>query len=152
MRKSSSAAILALAGPALTMFAASTDAAGVTVTVENDLAAARPQSTIAVPFADIARIDGSLRMFHVVVKDRKGRALPAQITNYQHDHRGAQYDDLVFAYDFAAGEKRAVFTVEPTARPTPPGPTCASARVAPWTSWARITFSSALKSGSRWWN
>ena len=29
---------------------------------------------------------------------------------------------------------------------------CASARVAPWTSWARTTFSTALKSGSRWWN
>ena len=28
-------------------------------------------------------------MYHVIVRDPKGRALPAQITNYQHDHRGA---------------------------------------------------------------
>ena len=28
-------------------------------------------------------------MYHVVVRDPKGRALPPQITNYQHDHRGA---------------------------------------------------------------
>ena len=35
-------------------------------------------------------------MYHVVVRDPKGRALPSQITNYQHDHRGAAYDDLVF--------------------------------------------------------
>jgi hypothetical protein len=106
-------------------------AAGATITVENDLDAPRPRSTIAVPFADIAAVDASLRMFHLVVKDAKGRVLPSQVTNYQHDHRGAQYDDLVFPYDFAAGEKRAVFTVEPVARATPPEPACAYARVVP---------------------
>lgn len=106
-------------------------AAGARVTVENDLAAARPQSTIAVPFADIARVDPALRMFHVVVKDPKGRVLPSQITNYQHDHRGVQYDDLVFPYDFAANEKRAVFTVEAVVKATPPEPPCAYARLVP---------------------
>src|SRR5690349_5331190 len=106
-------------------------AAGATITVENDLDAPRPRSTIVAPFAEIAAADPALRMFHLVVKDRRGRVLPSQVTNYQHDHRGVQYDDLVFAYDFAAGEKRAVFTVEPTARPTPPEPTCAYARVVP---------------------
>jgi hypothetical protein len=106
-------------------------AAGATITVENDLAAPRPGATITVPFADIARVDATLRMFHVVVRDPKGKVLSSQITNYQHDHRGAQYDDLVFAYDFAAGEKRAVFTVEAVDKATPPEPACAYARVVP---------------------
>ena len=70
-------------------------------------------------------------MYHVIVRDPKGRALPAQITNYQHDHRGASYDDLVFAYDFAAGEKRAVFTLEATATATPPETPCVYARIVP---------------------
>src|SRR5690349_12595033 len=122
---------LGAASAALVLGTSVTLAAGVTVTVDNDLGAARPQSTIAVPFAEISRYDASLRMFHVVVKDPKGRVLASQITNYQHDHRGAQYDDLVFAYDFAAGEKRAVFTVEAVDKATPPEPACAYARVVP---------------------
>ena len=70
-------------------------------------------------------------MYHVVVRDPKGRVLPSQITNYQHDHRGAAYDDLVFSYDFAAGEKRAVFTVETTAAATPPETPCATRALVP---------------------
>lgn len=105
--------------------------AGVSVTVENDLGAARPGAVIAVPFASIARLDSSLRMYHVVVKDARGRVLPAQITNYQHDHRGAQYDDLVFAYDFAPDERRAVFRVQAVEKATPPEPACAYARLVP---------------------
>ena len=81
--------------------------------------------------ADIAALAPDLRMYHVMVRDPKGRALPSQITNYQHDHRGASYDDLVFAYDFAAGEKRALFTLEPTATATPPDTPCAYARIVP---------------------
>jgi hypothetical protein len=106
-------------------------AAGVAVTVTHDLGGSRPASTIAVPFAEIAKIDPTLRMFHVVVKDPKGRVLPSQITNYQHDHKGVGYDDLVFAYDFGPGERRAVFTVEHTDKATPPEPACAYARLAP---------------------
>src|SRR5688572_10323387 len=106
-------------------------AAGATITVDNDLDTARPGSIIAVPFTDIARVDASLRMFHVVVRDPKGKPLPAQITDYQHDHRGAVYDDLVFPYDFAANEKRAVFTVEAVEKATPPEPACAYARLVP---------------------
>jgi hypothetical protein len=110
---------------------ASVPAAGVTVTVTHDLEAARPNAVIAVPFTEIARHDAALRMFHVVVRDPKGRVLPSQITNYQHDHKGVAYDDLVFAYDFAAGEQRAVFTVEHVAKATPPEPPCAYARFVP---------------------
>lgn len=106
-------------------------AAGVTITVSHDLDAGRPAAVIAVPFAEIAKLAPDLRMYHVVVRDPKGRALIAQITNYQHDHRGAAYDDLVFSYDFAAGEKRAVFTLEPVATATPPDPPCVYARAVP---------------------
>jgi hypothetical protein len=127
MRKVHYAATAAIA----TLASTASLAAGATITVENDLAAARPGATITVPFAEIAGIDPSLRMFHVLVKDPKGKVLPAQITNYQHDHRGAQYDDLVFAYDFAPGERRAVFSVEPTEKSTPPEPPCAYARLVP---------------------
>ena len=97
----------------------------------HELDAARPAEIVAVPFAQIAAIAPALRMYHVVVRDAKGRALPLQITNYQHDHRGAQYDDLVFTYDFAAGEKRATFTLEAVATATPPDAPCVYARMVP---------------------
>ena len=123
--------ILLAAPAALALFAPAVLAAGATITVVNDLDVARPAATITVPFADIARVDPALRMYHVVVRDPKGRVLPSQITNYQHDHEGVGYDDLVFPYDFAAGEKRAVFTVEHVAEATPPAPACAYARLVP---------------------
>src|SRR5678815_515913 len=85
-------------------------AAGVSITVSNPLETARPAAVTAVPFASIAKLAPDLRMYHVIVRDPKGRVLASQITNYQHDHHGATYDDLVFSYDFAASEKRAVFT------------------------------------------
>ena len=127
MRKVHGAALAAVSS----LLTAASFAAGATVTVENDLGAARPRATITVPFSDIAKVDTSLRMFHVVVKDPKGNVLPSQITNYQHDHRGASYDDLVFAYDFAPGEKRAVFTLEAVEKGTPPETACAYARLVP---------------------
>jgi hypothetical protein len=121
----SGAALAALSLPASVL------GAGAVVTVTHDLEAARPRATIAVPFKELAKVDPGLRMYHVVVRDAEGRVLPSQITNYQHDHKGVDYDDLVFAYDFRAGEKRAVFTVEPSAAPTPPEPPCAYARTVP---------------------
>jgi hypothetical protein len=116
---------------ALLLAAPGVFAAGAVVTVTHELDAARPNATIAVPFAELAKVDPTLRMFHVVVRDPKGRVLPSQVTNYQHDHKGVEYDDLVFPYDFAAGEKRAVFTVEHTVAGTPPEPPCAYARFVP---------------------
>jgi hypothetical protein len=121
--------ILLAAAAAFTGCAPAAFAAGATITVLNDLDVARPAATISVPFAELAKVDATLRMYHVVVRDPKGRVLPSQITNYQHDHKGAAYDDLVFPYDFAAGEKRAVFSVESTAVATPPEPACAYARL-----------------------
>jgi len=119
------------ASAALLLASGAGSAAGVTIAVSNELDVARPAAVIAVPFHDIAAIAPELHMYHVVVRDPKGRVLPAQITNYQHDHHGAVYDDLVFSYDFAAGEKRAVFTLEPSASATPPDPPCVYARSVP---------------------
>jgi pectinesterase len=115
----------------LTVGASVAGAAGATITVTHELYAARPSAVVAVPFAQIAAVAPDLRMYHVVVRDPKGRSLPLQITNYQHDHRGVQYDDLVFSYDFAAGEKRAVFTLEPVAVATAPEAPCVYARFIP---------------------
>ncbi len=119
---------LGVAMGALCSFA---NAAGVDITVTNDLAAARPAAVISVPFKQIDAIVPGLRMYHVVVKDPKGHRLPVQITNYQHDHRGASYDDLVLSYDFAAGQKKVVFTLEPVAVATPPEKPCVYARFIP---------------------
>ena len=124
-------AIPALAALCLGAGASVAAAAEATVLVTHELDAARPAEIVVVPFAQIAAIAPTLRMYHVVVRDAKGRALPLQITNYQHDHRGAQYDDLVFMYDFAAGEKRATFTIEAVATATPPDTPCAYARMVP---------------------
>jgi hypothetical protein len=116
------------AGAALAPLA---NAADIAITVTHELGSARPAAVIAVPFRDIAALAPELRMFHVLVRDPKGRILPSQVTNYQHDHRGASYDDLVFSYDFAAGEKRAVFTVENSTTASAPEPPCAYARTVP---------------------
>ncbi len=111
--------------------AGAAEAAGVTIVVSHDLDAARPAAVIAVPFKDIDAISPGLRMFHLVVRDPKGHALTLQVTNYQHDHHGAQYDDLVFSYDFARGEKKAVFTLVPADTATAPVTPCAYARLVP---------------------
>ena len=127
--------IARLAAPAalgaLALGASVAGAADATITVSHELDAARPAEIVAVPFTQIAAVAPALRMYHVVVRDPKGRALPLQVTNYQHDHRGAQYDDLVFAYDFPAGEKRATFTLEAVATATPPDAPCVYAREVP---------------------
>jgi hypothetical protein len=114
---------------ALSVSAAS--AAGLTLTVTHDLEAARPRAHVVVPFADIAAVAPALRMYHVVVRDPKGRSLPLQITNYEHDHKGARYDDLVFQYDFAKGEKSVTFTLESVEKATRPETPCAYARLVP---------------------
>jgi hypothetical protein len=121
----------ACAAVAASMFGAAAGAATVSITVTHPLDAARPAAVIAVPFAELAKLAPDLRMYHLIVRDPQGRALPSQVTNYQHDHKGAAYDDLVFSYDFAAGEKRAVFTVEASATATPPETPCAYARTVP---------------------
>jgi hypothetical protein len=101
------------------------------ITITHDLDSARPAEIVTIPFADIAAVMPDARMYHLVVRDPKGKILPSQITNYEHDHRGAKYDDLVFSYSFKAGEKRATFTLENLPAATPPEAPCVYARFVP---------------------
>lgn len=110
---------------------ASMAAAGATITITHELESARTAEIVSIPFADIAAAMPEARMYHLVVRDSKGKTLPSQITNYEHDHRGVKYDDLVFSYNFKAGEKRATFTLENLPAATPPEPACVYARFVP---------------------
>src|SRR5690349_7007839 len=116
---------------ALAFGATTANAATATVIVTRDLGSARPNEVIAIPFTQVAAVLPEARMYHLVVRDSKGRVIPSQITNYEHDHRGVSYDDLVFSYDFAAGEKRATFTLENLPATTPPLTPCVYARFVP---------------------
>ena len=120
----------AIAG-ALGLGASLASAATATVTVTQDLDSARPAEIVSIPFADIAAVMPEARMYHLVVRDPKGKTLSSQITNYEHDHRGVKYDDLVFSYSFKAGEKRTTFTLENLPGATPPEPACVYARFVP---------------------
>ena len=120
------AALAAFAGAA-----SDAGAAGATISVTHELDAARPKELIAIPFTQIAAVMPEARMYHLVVRDAKGRIVSSQITNYEHDHRGVQYDDLVFSHDFAAGEKRATFTLENLTTATAPEAPCVYARFIP---------------------
>jgi hypothetical protein len=107
-----------------------------TVTVRNDLDAARPSETIAVPWKDVnAALPGAL-IQHLVVKDAAGHVLPYQVTNVAPQAKdpkgiGAAYGELLFQHDFAPGEKTAAFVVEKSDALTPPFAPKAFARYVP---------------------
>jgi pectinesterase len=90
------------------------------ISVSRDLPDPRPGAIIAIPFAEVLRVLPDARMYHLAVRDAKGTLIDSQITNYAHDHRGFDYDDLVFQYDFAAGEKSTTFTLESGVATSPP--------------------------------
>lgn len=106
-------------------------ASSATIVVTHEYEGARNAETIAIAFEQLAAVLPDARMYHLVVRDANGRELASQVTNYEHDHRGARYDDLVFSYDFAPGQKRATFTVDSTASSTPPQAPCTYARQVP---------------------
>ncbi len=91
----------------------------------------RPAAVIVVPFAKISEVLPDARMFHLKIRDSAGKELPLQVTNYEHDHHGAHYDDLVFQYDFKRNEREATFTLETTSETTPPIPSKVYARFVP---------------------
>ncbi len=126
-------AALLIAVPAIlsVMSAMPARADSATLSVAHDMEQARPGEVITIAFAEVLRVLPGAQMYHLVVRDSQGRVLRSQVTNYEHDHRGARYDDLVFQYDFAAGEKRANFTLETVDAGTPPDPACVYARVVP---------------------
>jgi len=118
----------ALAAAALPLAAANR----VSVTVTHGFAGARPAETIVVPWKDLsARLPGIV-FDQVIVRDAAGAVVPAQVIALQHAHKGPQpYEELVFQHDFAAGEQKAVFTVEASAAPAPEFPSRVHARYVP---------------------
>jgi pectinesterase len=111
-------------------------AAPLTVTVSHDLAIARPSETITVPWAEVARALPGALLQKIAVKDAAGRVLPYQVTNVapqakDPENKGVAYGDLIFQYDFAAGEQSAKFTVEKIDGVAPVFPTKAFARYIP---------------------
>lgn len=87
-----------------------------TIEVSHDLSQARPAETITIPWCSLAKALPGALLQKIAVKDAKGRVLPYQVTNVaplakDPKDQGIAYGDLIFQYDFAAGEKRAVFSV-----------------------------------------
>ncbi|WP_221029282.1 DUF4861 family protein [Actomonas aquatica] len=102
------------------------------VTVSRDDSAARPDAIISVPFAAVRERLPDVRFDHVQVRRADtGALLPFQITNFTPNIRPARYDDLLWHYDFAAGETSATFLIETTDAVVPPFPSRVFARHVP---------------------
>jgi hypothetical protein len=122
-RSSSIAAALLLALPA--------HADKVALVASHSFSGARPAEVVTVSFDELSRVLPGAGMYNLSIKDSKGRAVAYQVTNYEHDHRGRDYDDLVFTYDFAQGEKTAEFSIEIAESVQQPVASCAYARAVP---------------------
>jgi pectinesterase len=131
------AALATLLGAPLALGAQSAFAADrVAVTVQHDLAIARPSETISIPWKDVnAALPGAM-IQKIAVKDAAGRVLPHQVTNIAPQakdpkNEGIAYGELLFQHSFAAGEKSAGFTIERIDGVAPPFPVKAFARQVP---------------------
>lgn len=120
------------------LFAAGTllAAGPLTITVTHDLAIARPSETITVPWTEVNKALPGALLQKLAVKDASGRVLPYQVTNVapqakDPENKGVAYGELIFQYDFAAGEKSAKFTVEKTEDVAPVFPAKTFARYIP---------------------
>ncbi len=103
----------------------------ITVTVTNELDAARPAETITVPWSEIAgRLPKTLPS-HLLVKDASGATIPDQLINLSPEEHRDNYESIIFQHDFAAGEKTATFTIEKTDAPVSPFPSKVFARYVP---------------------
>jgi hypothetical protein len=107
-----------------------------TVTVTNDLAAARPSETISIPWSEVQKALPHALLQHLAVKDSAGHSLPYQVTNVNPEASdpkrvGIAYGELLFQHDFAAGEKSATFTVERLKEVAPLFPSKVFARYVP---------------------
>ena len=106
------------------------------LTVTHDLAIARPSETITVPWSEVNQALPGALLQKIAVKDSAGRVLPYQVTNVAPQakdpkNEGIAYGELIFQYDFAAGEKSATFTVEKIDGVAPVFPVKAFARLVP---------------------
>ena len=121
--------------------------AHIVVTVTNDSGLPRPAETIAVPFAkvrellDPKHVQGYwssttnvpvVRFDNLLVKDASGKEIPSQVTNTDtKGGRNYEYNDVLFQHDFAAGEKKATFTIETVATQVAPYPSKVYCRFVP---------------------
>lgn len=126
--------LLLLAG--IVAAVAATAAERLVITVSHDLAIARPAETITVPWSEVNKALPGALLQKIAVKDAAGRVLPYQVTNVAPQakdpkNEGIAYGELIFQYDFAAGERSATFTVEKTDTVSPPFPVKAFARLVP---------------------
>ena len=106
------------------------------VTVQHDLAIARPSETISIPWKDVNAAMPGTMVQKIAVKDAKGRVLPHQVTNIAPQakdpkNEGVAYGELLFQHSFAPGEKSASFSVERIDGVAPPFPIKAFARQVP---------------------
>ena len=128
--------LAALLIPAVAAPLAHAQADGIRVTVQQDLAIARPSETISIPWKEVnAALPGAM-VQKIAVKDARGRVLPHQVTNIAPQakdpkHEGVAYGELLFQHSFAAGEKSANFTIERIEGVAPPFPIKTFARQVP---------------------
>jgi len=111
---------------AAALFASAAGAADrLSVTASHTLDIARPSETIAIPWTRVNAALPQARSQQLVVKDASGRTLAYQVTNTNATAKdpkmvGAAYGELLFQYDFKAGEKSATFTIEKASATVPP--------------------------------
>jgi hypothetical protein len=103
-----------------------------TIVLHNDARIARPAETIVIPFGDVKKALPDVAFDQVIVRDDQGTIIPSQVTALKHIHRGpAEYDDLIFQVDFAAGDAREWVTIETSPTPQPPFASKVSVRHVP---------------------
>ncbi len=107
-----------------------------TITVTHELAIARPSETIAIPWTEVNKAMPHALIQHIAVRDEAGHVIPHQVTNVAPEakdpkNEGVAYGELLFQHDFAAGEKKAIFTVERIDDVAPVFPTRVFARYVP---------------------
>lgn len=123
---------LLIPGALMLTAAAALGADSAVITVTNDFAGPRPAEVITIPFAELRKVVPELQMHHFRLRDQaSGTEAPSQVMNFEHDHHGINYDDVVFQHDFAAGEREARFLVEKSEAPVPPYAARVFARVVP---------------------
>ena len=106
------------------------------VCISHELEIARPSETITIPWSEVNRALPHALLQKIQIKDSHGRVLPYQVTNVAPQAKdpqkvGLAYGELIFQYDFAAGEKSATFTIENIDEVAPVFPTKAFARHVP---------------------
>jgi hypothetical protein len=113
--------------------AANVAARPVSIVASHELPIARPAEMIAVPWSKLIQALPEATVQKLIVKDAAGHVLPYQVTNLDYDAKGIKpgFADLLFQYDFAAGERSATFTVEQSPTVVAPFPAKTYARFVP---------------------